>query len=848
MKIVDIRHALFIACMAAGVAFPAASAFAENLLLNGQFEADQVDVPTYWRSSDPENLLGVLSCKAAGGPEGKPSVRFFNRPGGKAKTFTLRQYDLTLVKDGRYRIAAWVRTAGFRAKRFGILVINAKWHASVGIESVAPDSDWRRLEAEFDAPDSLGGRYSVAVFMQKFTGEIEVADISLEPLSAAAKAGSKPSIASTAMLAPRLYPWAPLLAKIPADTRAATFRFSGELPKGTDAADCKVSVAVDGVTGETAYPLSEFVKVSVPPGAPNAGKMRVRLLGKDGAAVADNVYPYRLVPCVEPPKAAGRRLNNFVTELLNAPVESDSASFRFAMAKDGWTFIRVEGGGKASASLDGKAAIDPSWEAAETFRNIAAGEHSLDVAGAKGGRIVVRAVVETLNYPPCCDSVVKENPSYGWEFFKKHVMRSCTTQNGGMIPKEHQAEFFAHGGEWLSNFVAAKHIKSSEELPQLILSSPRFTPDCYQGTTVDEFFLGSPDALERYGNGLKMFNAVDSGAKRVYTWLIGKPGCDGLSREFMSTVFNVSQGRGKALFEVYCRTKPTEAMARAYLKDYIGDTLEKCRQCLPDAEGSVGLILGNFNQLPVICAVHHPEVDYKYFLDMQLNYMATDPAFEGLGCTGYWGSYYGDYEMHRWSMALLRHYCVEGRTDMLSERYGFAYVPGHLKNGDFNGSFDSWHVEGDVSLDEASGLGACSQRRWGASAGVGDTFASFRRGTNAANRVSQRVKGLVPGRMYCLQAATFDAKDMKAGRVAPRKFALSVTVQDGAEVEPALSWVHVDGRTKLSAKNGGARINLHHVVFTARASEAMVVLSDADAKPGETLGVNAVSLNPYYKE
>ena len=54
------------------------SSSAKNLLLNGRFEADQVDVPTYWRSSDPENLLGVLSCKAAGGPEGKPSVRFFS--------------------------------------------------------------------------------------------------------------------------------------------------------------------------------------------------------------------------------------------------------------------------------------------------------------------------------------------------------------------------------------------------------------------------------------------------------------------------------------------------------------------------------------------------------------------------------------------------------------------------------------------------------------------------------------------------------------------------------------------------------------------------------------------------
>ena len=51
------------------------------------------------------------------------------------------------------------------------------------------------------------------------------------------------------------------------------------------------------------------------------------------------------------------------------------------------------------------------WALMRNFRKENIGEHSLDVAGAKGGRIVVRAVVETLNYPPCCDSVVKENPS-----------------------------------------------------------------------------------------------------------------------------------------------------------------------------------------------------------------------------------------------------------------------------------------------------------------------------------------------------------------------------------------------------------------------------------------------------
>ena len=65
---------------------------------------------------------------------------------------------------------------------------------------------------------------------------------------------------------------------------------------------------------------------------------------------------------------------------------------------------------------------------------------------------------------------------------------------------------------------------------------------------------------------------------------------------------------------------------------------------------------------------------------------------------------------------------------------------------------------------------------------------------------------------------------------------------------PSLSWLHVDKRTKLSTKSGGARINLHHTVFVARASEATVTISDETASIGEELGVNAVSVNPYYEE
>ena len=44
-----------------------------------------------------------------------------------------------------------------------------------------------------------------------------------------------------------------------------------------------------------------------------------------------------------------------------------------------------------------------------------------------------------------------------------------------------------------------------------------------------------------------------------------------------------------------------------------------------------------------------------------------------------------------------------------------------------------------------------------------------------------------------------------------------------------------------------ARVNLHHVVFTARAPETEIVFDNSDAKVGEELGINAVSLNPYFE-
>ena len=71
----------------------------------------------------------------------------------------------------------------------------------------------------------------------------------------------------------------------------------------------------------------------------------------------------------------------------------------------------------------------------------------------------------------------------------------------------------------------------------------------------------------------------------------------------------------------------------------------------------------------------------------------------------------------------------------------------------------------------------------------------------------------------------------------------------GAEICDDLSWVHVDERVKgrYDFNDSVARVNLHHIVFTARTAEVEVLFNNAAAKVGEELGFNAVSLNPYFE-
>ena len=825
----------------------------ENILSNGKLEADQTDYPICWSVYIRDRKL--VKWMPSGGPGSLPHFRLFSTA-PEAHDTTIRQGGIRLASNGVYRLSVKVRTKGFCYKNAGVVVANGGWKRSVAVGNIPRDTagKWKEMSCRFE-PFDKDGVHTVIFFASGFTGTFDVADPRLTAENDVALAETEPSVLSSAVHVPRFVPMAPLLWEIPRAKREVTFRFFGKVQSGR-VEDYDLECKIENVKCKseglvvTVPVRKESIVVTLPEGA-DSGVMTVRGVARaTGREICREQFTFRTVDAPAIPVGRGRRLNNLSTELLSVPLTGKGEPHRFTVTapRSGWLYIAVRGGQQvAVVTLDGRAVIDGDMTRLETFREVAGGPHEITVKGGEG-RLVVRDIAEIISYCPCVKCPVSEGPRYDWPYEERYVLPAVTTQNGGIIPTNAIPSFLARGYRWIANLNTTA--LSADALERALAGCAGLTAPYYAGVTCDEQFFYKPHEIAAYTKGLKAYDFAHSPERVIYTWIVGKPMTPALDQEFLATCINASRGRGKLLLEMYCRTNgETEKEAQAHLKRYVVDALDRYRERHPLSVASAGVVFGNFNQMPILSLVHDPAIDYKYYLDMQLNLAANDPSCRDLGAVGYWGCNYADDEMKRWSFALMRHYVVEGHTNMLSSAHGFRYRPGHLEDGDFSGGFASWRTSGKVRADSHPEFARRSQCRWGGNGGVGDTFAVLTREEGASATVGQTAKGLVPGCTYCLQFSTFDVKDVKANRIAPRRFGIDVKLGVGAEVRKDLSWVHVDNRVKgrYDFNDNVARVNLHHIVFTACAAETEIVFNNAAAKVGEELGLNAVSLNPYFE-
>ncbi|MHB8898271.1 MAG: carbohydrate binding domain-containing protein [Thermoguttaceae bacterium] len=824
----------------------------ENLLINGTFDAEQVEFPEFWSPSSAKNVLYDRS----GGPEGKKAAVFLQSDGATPGTVSLRQQGLTLVAGETYRLSAWVKTEGFHCRSGGLIVHNSGWISATGITQFPADSEWNRYEKTFTLMESKGREYGVALYAGDMTGRLHITDVRLEAVSEGARKGS--SSQASIVAAPRLVPLEPLLARIPRhDPRLVLKLFTLGL-ESRQACECLATVRGDTIPPQT-IPLDKNGKAVVNlQGLPSGHYTLTALVRRreTGEKIVEDAWPIRLidVPAIDP--SAIRQLNTLVAELLNRPVHADPAeqSFTFVNPRDGWLFVAfapAEPAARPAAELaikiDGsEAVITAATDRLEAFRQLPMGEHRITVAGNRAdARLVVRSIPEIFDYPPCTSSFVKENGSYGWDFMKKHVLPAVTTLNGGSLPGDALAESKALGLKWLANF-GVDAVGDPEAVCRQMEKHPGMTEPQYDGITADELFFARA-SIGGYAEVLKRLQNPQD--RLVYTWIVGKPSIASLHTDFMSAALNVSGGRGRLLFEAYCHPQQNEQAAAAYLDGMVAETMRRFNTYLPGAAAGTGIIFGNFNQIPIISLEHDPAVDFKYFLDMQVNLVANNPDFKNLATTGYWGTYYGDEELVRWSFLLMRHYAVEGNKEMLSARYGFKYNPGLLAGGDFAHGLEGWTpspaAENSIRPATIAGYGKNSQGRWGGGS-AGDTVCLMARQAGKPNRLTQTARGLQVGKAYCLQFVTADYQDVTRKRYNPRRYGLRAQFE-GAEILPGRGYVHIDRRNsgRYEDNNNVAKINLNRIIFRAKAPELTVVFTDQEAEVGEELILNFVQLKPY---
>ncbi len=835
----------------------------ENLIFNGSFEnasgyAEQGAFPEFWSPSSPK----CLRYLRAGGPEGKRAAIVLSEGDDGPVSIFVRQQGLTLVEGGIYKLSVYIKTSGFKTPFGGVIVHNSGWANNAGLMKLPVDSGWTLHEKTITMFASQNNNYSIALFAKNMSGEIAIADVKLEAISAEALQGSSALLPHKT--APSLIPITPLLNKIPLANPKLIFQFYGHLPHAQDAYECLVTVSGNHIPQQTVPLQSGKIHVnlaSLPCG--NHTLEAILQHRKTHAAVLRVTYPISIVDFPEIDHSAIKPLNSLVSELLNQSLNTSAGeqTFTFDTPRDGWIFMALVASSPAASglkvTLDGQdTVITSTTDRLEAFRAVAMGTHSIKVSnGNPDMRLHVRSIPEIFNYPPCVNSYVKENGRYNWAFMKSHILYAVTTLNGGNLPGNALPEAKARGLRWLANCNVAP-VDKPADIRARMESHPGMIQPQYDGFTSDEISFERAAATLNYTQALRELRNPEN--RLIYTWVGGTPSIPSLHTDFISTCLNISSGHGCLLFEVYCRPQVDKKAAEAYLDNMIIEPLRFANAFFPNAAAGSGIILGNFNQIPILSLEHNPDQDYKYFLDMQVNLVANHPDFKDLATVGYWGTYYGDEELVRWSFKLMRHYAVEGRTEMLSEQYGFTFASGFLKNGDFVDGLNGWSLmpatNGSIRAETLDGYGKKSQGRYGLwgrvpSRHAGDTVCVMTRQPASTNRISQTARGLKVGRAYCLQFVTADHTDVTEKKHNPRRYGIDFEI-DGVERISGKSFVHIDRRAKgvtHTKSDDIGKINLHRIVFRAKSSEQSITFNDAKALPGEALCINFIQLNPYFE-
>ncbi|MBE6355961.1 MAG: hypothetical protein E7058_02470 [Lentisphaerae bacterium] len=807
---------------------------ARELVFNPELRADNRSFPSGWMPLTRSGAQ-VLYFRE-GGPDNKPFFRLTSR---KAPSL-LHQTNLKLVKGEKYILGAWFRTKNVVNRMSGIRVASSSNHMQYNGDHLLvglPENmnEWRYFERVITLPAEekpLYPYYDIELILDAGGGQLDISGVTLKPVSEIAKRDSKTLMEN---VAPCLVPLG-ILYYIPQNKPAMDFRWVGEF-KGGEPQNCECEFYFSYDKKTVTAPFS-FERFNVDFGKLTAKKvqdMRIRIVDRKTRKIwFEETYSVRSMPIPEL-AANARQLNNIVTEVFNAGVK-DGETVKFANNRYGFVLFHFDSNGRKpfSVSLNGKKIFDEKAPQSEIIRDLDPGVFEVKVTG-NSGNLQIRLIPDVMTFALMTPRM-PGNGIYNWEFAKKYLFPGLTTINVAGLTPQQFAELNQLGRKYLENYGIQNwsNPNIAEDNLQRMQKSKAFRNPYSHGSTLDESECFYPVMLDPYAYALKKFtNPYD---RMMVTYQTG-PVTDALMNS-ISAAANATRGKAWLAFELYPRGEENMDDVKAMLSN-AAQEWNMFRDCAPGLFSKAGVCWGNFSCPPNISLAHYPDIDYKVIIDMKMHAVANDPAFNGVGKVGFWGTYAADEEIARWSFRVMRHYAFEGKKNLLSREYGFSLKPGFVKNAAFTDGLNGWQVSGNIVKEVYAGYGKNSIKLHG-SKGAGDDFALFTKEKGTHAELSQVAKGFEKGKKYLMYFYVGDFDDVICNRQRVGALPLKVTL-DGAKI---LNKTHYQGS---ATKGNHAYVNIHKIIFTAENDEIKLTFDNKEAKDGSMLMLNYICIRPYYE-
>ena len=591
---------------------------------------------------------------------------------------------------------------------------------------------------------------------------------------------------------------------------------------------------------------------SVPGLAP--GECEVRVVAKAPGGETFGEEARAGVTWTERPEAFTRIkvLNNLCWELLNvAPGDRPAAGYSFPNPRRGWVYFSTEAEGGLTLSVPGAepAVIhDPANGALqqEAMRFLPEGEHTVVITGVGALKKLVARSVPTLLFSKIGQRC-KSQPlwTYDWDFLEKDILPNT---NSGVLgaPTKQQLQRWVNdlGGRWIHE-IPAHALKTkettTEDVYNFLTTDTGLTQPFNHGVIVDEFGGGDTNYHHAWNEASEMVLSDPKYANRMVV-----PYCGSVmyGYERSETWIKTLIRHGSYFsWERYLWEQPSEDKAWLYIRQELADKMPLWEAGMPGATDHMIVCLG-FMSVPPQGLNIHPTVDFKVFMDMEIQHVATHPAFFGVGGIMEYNAAYCDEENVRWQGRLFRHYALEGNTERLSPN---PYVLPHIRNPDFDRGTESWTIQSAApgSVQARSHEGYSHRQGRYRPTPQGDTFLWTRRSAKTPNIFSQKITALKPGQLYSMKMITADYQNV-VGKVSDAK-QLTVSVQlRNAEVltDPDKNFQYVLSKYP-------PHLNYHWYVFRALGETAELIVSDWESseKPGGPIGqelmYNFIEIQPY---